>query len=85
MKCRKNIRKLIVEFNAASAANKPNTALAKFRNAVVALKTAPSGLPAPNTQLNRYDDYVFIHQQSMAGHPCRMHAPKPDRRSAWPA
>ena len=30
MNCRKNIRKLIQEYNAASAANKPNTVLAKF-------------------------------------------------------
>ena len=51
------------------AADKPNTALMKFRQAVVALKAAPSKLPAPHTQLNRYDDYVYIHQQSMAGTP----------------
>lgn len=67
MKCRKNIRKLIQEYNASS--DKPNTALVKFVQAVVALKAAPSSLPAPHTQLNRYDDYVYIHQQSMAGHP----------------
>ncbi|MBC8019045.1 MAG: tyrosinase family protein [Verrucomicrobia bacterium] len=66
MKCRKNIRKLIQEYNAA--ADKPNTALIKFRNALVALKAGPSLLPAPHTQANRYDDYVYIHQQSMAGH-----------------
>jgi hypothetical protein len=69
MKCRKNIRKLIQDYTAASAANKPNTALSKFVNAVVALKSVPSRLPAPHTQANRYDDYVYVHQQSMAGHP----------------
>ena len=68
MKCRRNIRKLIQEYNAAAAPDKPNTALIKFRNALVALKAGPSLLPAPHTQANRYDDYVYIHQQSMAGH-----------------
>jgi Common central domain of tyrosinase len=80
MKCRKNVRKLIQEYNAASAANKPNTALMKFRQAVVALKAAPSKLPAPHTQLNRYDDYVYIHQQSMAddpAHPMPADGPHP--------
>jgi Mg-chelatase subunit ChlD len=66
MRCRKNIRKLLQEYNAAPAASKPNTPLAKFVNAVVALKAAPSRL-AP-AQASRYDDYVYIHQQSMAGH-----------------
>jgi len=67
MKCRKNIRKLIQEYN--TAADKPNTALSRFVNAVVALKAQPSLLPLPHTQANRYDDYVYIHDQSMAGHP----------------
>ena len=69
MKCRKNIRKLIQEFNNAPAANQPATALARFVNAVVALKSQTSRLPAPHTQANRYNDYVYVHQQSMAGHP----------------
>ena len=69
MKCRKNIRKLIQEYNAAPPAAKPATALMRFRQALVSLKAAPSQLPAPHTQANRYDDYVYIHQQSMAGHP----------------
>lgn len=69
MKCRKNVRTLIQEYNAASDVDKPNTALMRFRDALVALKAAPSQLPAPHNQLNRYDDYVYIHQQSMAGHP----------------
>lgn len=68
MKCRKNIRKLIQEYNAAPPADQPNTALIKFRDAVVALKAAPSQLAPPHTQASRYDDYVYIHQQSMAGH-----------------
>ena len=38
MKCRKNVRKLIQEYNAAPPADKPNTALTRFRDAVVALK-----------------------------------------------
>ena len=69
MKCRKNIRKLIQEYNAAPPAAKPATALMRFRQALLSLKAAPSQLPAPHTQANRYDDYVYIHQQSMAGHP----------------
>jgi hypothetical protein len=73
MRCRKNVRKLIVEYNAA--ADKTTTALYKFRQAIVALKSAPSQLAPPHTQANRYDDYVYVHQQSMAGHP----HPIPDR------
>lgn len=80
MKCRKNIRKLIQEYNAASAANKPNTPLARFVNAVVGLKSAPSKLPAPHTQANRYDDYVYVHQQSMAGHSNSDPGPHPGHR-----
>lgn len=68
MKCRKNVRKLIQDYNAATPANRPLTALMRFRQAILALKAAPSRLPSPHTQLNRYDDYVYIHQQSMAGH-----------------
>ena len=80
MKCRKNVRKLIQEYNAASAPDKPNTALIKFRNAVVALKAAPSQLTSPHTQASRYDDYVYIHQQSMAGHPGSDPGPHPGHR-----
>ena len=69
MKCRKNIRKLIQEYNAATPATKPNTPLIKFRQALVAMKAAPSRLSAPHTTTSRYDDYVYVHQQSMAGHP----------------
>lgn len=78
MKCRKNVRKLIQEYNAA--ADKANTPLIKFRNAVVALKAAPSQLPSPHTQNNRYDDYVYIHQQSMAGHPTSDPGPHPGHK-----
>lgn len=67
MRCRKNIRKLIEDHNAA--ADKSNTELARFRDAVVALGSAPSALPPPHTQANRYDDFVYVHEQSMAGHP----------------
>ncbi len=38
MKCRKNLRTLFAEYNSASAAEKPNTALMKLKNAVLALK-----------------------------------------------
>jgi hypothetical protein len=65
MKCRKNLRKLIQAHNLAPG---PTTALTRFVNAVVALKSRPSGLLSPHTQANRYDDYVYVHQQSMAGH-----------------
>ena len=80
MKCRKNLRKLIQAYNAASPADKPNTELIRFRNAVVALKSAPSRLAPPHTQANRYDDYVYIHQQSMAGHPSSDPGPHPGHR-----
>lgn len=80
MKCRKNVRKLIQEYNATPAPNKPNTPLIKFRDAVVALKGVPSKLPAPHTQGNRYDDYVYVHQQSMAGHPASDPGPHPGHK-----
>ena len=68
MKCRKNIRKLIQEYNAAPPAAKPATALMRFRGS--GQPRLPGQLQkAPHTQANRYDDYVYIHQQSMAGHP----------------
>src|SRR5260370_30011471 len=38
MKCRKNLRTLFAEYNSASAADKPNTALIKLKTAVLALK-----------------------------------------------
>ncbi len=38
MKCRKNLRVLFAEYNAASAADKPNTTLMKIKNAILALK-----------------------------------------------
>jgi hypothetical protein len=79
MKCRKNIRKLIVEYNAASVAERPNTALIKLRNAIKALKSTPSRItPA---QASRYDDYVYIHKQSMAGHPSTDPGPHPGHKS----
>jgi len=75
MKCRKNIRKLIAEYNAASVAEKPNTTLIRLRNAIKALKSTPSRIsPA---QASRYDDYAYIHKQSMAGHPNTDPGPHP--------
>ena len=38
MKCRKNLRVLFAEYNAATAADKPNTALMKIKTAILALK-----------------------------------------------
>jgi hypothetical protein len=38
MKCRKNLRVLFAEYNSASPADKPNTALMKLKNAILALK-----------------------------------------------
>ncbi len=80
MKFRKNVRKLIQDFNAALPADKPNTELIKFRDAIVALKAAPSELAPPHTQANRYDDYVYVHQQSMAGHPSNDPGPHPGHK-----
>lgn len=80
MKCRKNLRKLIQAYNAAAPAARPSTELMRFRNAVVALKSAPSRLAPPHTQANRYDDYVYIHQQSMAGHSGSDPGPHPGHR-----
>src|SRR6266496_3726619 len=38
MKCRKNLRTLFAAYNAASITDKPNTALMKLKNAILALK-----------------------------------------------
>jgi hypothetical protein len=49
MNCRKNLRTLFAEYNAASATDKPNTTLMKVKNAILALKnpaTHPSLLIA---------------------------------------
>jgi tyrosinase-like protein/VWA domain-containing protein len=40
MKCRKNLRTLFAEYNAASVAEKPNTDLMKFKAALLALKNS---------------------------------------------
>lgn len=80
MKSRKNIRSLIQEYNAAAPANKPNTPLAQFVGAVLAMKSMPSRLAPPHTQGNRYDDYVYVHQQSMAGHPNNDPGPHPGHK-----
>jgi hypothetical protein len=80
MRCRKNLRKLIQAYQAAAVADRPGTALMKLRGALVALKAAPSRLPAPHAQANRYDDYVYIHQQSMAGHATSDPGPHPGHK-----
>ncbi|WP_165555543.1 tyrosinase family protein [Kribbella pittospori] len=71
---------MIEEYNAAAPADRPATELIRFRNALVALKAAPSKLAPPHNQANRYDDYVYIHQQSMAGHPASDPGPHPGHR-----
>src|SRR4029079_12901720 len=49
--------------------------LIRLRNAIKALKSTPSRIsPA---QVSRYDDYVYIHKQSMAGHPTTDPGPHP--------
>lgn len=63
MKCRKSARKLIQEYNAAAAPDKPNTALIKFRNAVVALKAAPSLLPPPHTLLGQNESVRRLYSE----------------------
>jgi Common central domain of tyrosinase/von Willebrand factor type A domain len=64
MKCRKNIRKLIQEYNAS--ADKPNTTLMKLKKAILDLKN-PAIRPSliSEAQLagaqSRYDDFVWVH------------------------
>src|SRR5947209_703442 len=64
MKCRKNLRVLFAEYNAASTAAKPNTALMKIRNAILALKN-----PAlyPSQLIGRPDVVADIANDIAAG------------------
>ncbi len=70
MKCRKNIRKLVQEYNSASAAEKPNTALMKLKKAILDLKN-PAIRPSLITDAqadgaaSRYDDFVWAHHNVM--------------------
>jgi Common central domain of tyrosinase len=70
MKCRKNIRKLIQEYNSASAADKPNTALMKLKKAILDLKNPairPSLIADAQAEgaTSRYDDFVWAHHNVM--------------------
>jgi Common central domain of tyrosinase len=64
MKCRKNLRVLFAEYNVASAAEKPNTALMKIKNAILALKN-----PAlrPSLLISRSDVVADIANDIAAG------------------
>jgi len=72
MKCRKNLRKLIQEYNAS--ADKPNTTLMKLKKAILALKN-PATRPSliPDAQMDgaqsRYDDFVWVHMKVMMDGP----------------
>ena len=68
MKCRKNLRKLIQEYNAS--ADKPNTTLMKLKKAILDLKNPairPSLIPEAQMDgaLSRYDDFVWVHMKVM--------------------
>jgi tyrosinase-like protein/VWA domain-containing protein len=64
MKCRKNLRTLFAEYNAASVADKPNTALMKLKKAILALKN-----PAlhPSLLISRPDVVADIANDIAAG------------------
>jgi len=65
MRCRKNLRTLFAEYNAASVADKPNTALMKLKNAILALKK-----PAlhPSQLIYRADVAADIAQRHFHAH-----------------
>jgi hypothetical protein len=64
MKCRQNVRTLFAEYSAASAADKPNTALMKLKGAILALKN-----PAlhPSQLISRADVVTDINNDIVAG------------------
>ncbi|MEO6813216.1 MAG: tyrosinase family protein [Ginsengibacter sp.] len=80
MKCRKNIRKLIQEYNNASAADKPNTALIKLKKAILDLKN-PAIRPSliadaqADGATSRYDDFVWAHHNVMMEGPNGVNGP----------
>ncbi len=83
MKCRKNIRKLIQEYNSASAADKPNTPLMKLKKAILDLKNPairPSLIAAAQAEgaTSRYDDFVWAHHDVMMQGPNGMFGPGPN-------
>src|SRR5712671_6373826 len=70
MKCRRNIRKLIQEYNSASPSDKPNTTLMKLKKAILDLKNPairPSLIAAAQAEgaTSRYDDFVWAHHDVM--------------------
>jgi hypothetical protein len=64
MKCRKNLRTLFAEYHAASAADKPNTALMKLKAAILALKNETTH---PSQLIGRADVQADI-ANDIAGH-----------------
>lgn len=66
MLCRKDVRRLIEEYQAAAPSERAQTELVRFREALLGLKRAPSRLAPPHTQASRYDDYVYVVQQSLS-------------------
>ena len=64
MKCRKNLRTLFAEYNAASAADKPNTALMKLKHAILALKNS---MLHPSLLISRADVAADIANDIAAG------------------
>ena len=90
MKCRKNIRKLIQEYNSALPADKPNTALMKLKKAILDLKNPairPSLIPAAQAggAVSRYDDFVWAHHDVMMQGPNGMFGPGPNWAHRGPA
>jgi hypothetical protein len=90
MKTRKNIRKLIQEYNSALPADKPNTALMKLKKAILDLKNPairPSVIPAAQADgaLSRYDDFVWAHHDVMMQGPNGMFGPGPNWAHRGPA
>jgi hypothetical protein len=82
MKCRKNLRKLIQDYNAASPADKPNTTLMKLKQAILDLKNPairPSLIPDAQAEgaQSRYDDFVWAHHNVM------MEGPNGDNGPNW--
>jgi hypothetical protein len=64
MKCRKNLRVLFAEYNAAAPADKPNTALMKLKNAILALKNPATH---PSMLISRPDVVADIANDIAAG------------------
>jgi hypothetical protein len=64
MKCRKNLRTLFAEYNATPPAEKPNTALMKLKNAILAIKNPATH---PSLLIGRADVAAAIAMDIMNG------------------